>query len=143
MPYAVSIYARDMQVICPCAVSIYASDMPMLHHSPARHFPIAEVGTIGGGTSLTAQASCLDMLGVRGSNEVPGSNAQKLAKIICATVLAGEISLAAALTSGHLISAHMSLNRKVPAPPTRPAAGGPERSPSTQLRGQRVRRCVG
>lgn len=97
---------------------------------------------MGGGTSLAAQASCLDMLGVRGSADVPGSNAQKLAKIICATVMAGEISLAAALTSGHLISAHMSLNRKAAAPPARPAAGGPERSPSTQFRGQRVRRYV-
>ena len=62
------------------------------------------MGTIGGGTSLAAQSGCLEMLGVRGSSAVPGENARKLAKVICATVMAGEISLAAALTSGHLIS---------------------------------------
>ena len=28
--------------------------------------PSLEVGTVGGGTVLTAQSACLDMLGVRG-----------------------------------------------------------------------------
>jgi hypothetical protein len=63
-------------------------------------------------------------------------------QIICATVLAGEISLAAALTSGHLISAHMALNRKPVdvAPPAGVSAGGPERTPNAQSRGNRMRR---
>lgn len=74
--------------------------------------PSLEVGTVGGGTLLPAQAACLEMLGVRGANkENPGNNASKLARIICATVLAGELSLNAALASNHLISAHMDLNR--------------------------------
>lgn len=30
--------------------------------------PSIEIGTIGGGTQLPAQASCLDMLGVRGES---------------------------------------------------------------------------
>lgn len=32
--------------------------------------PCIEVGTIGGGTALPAQSSCLDMLGVKGSSNV-------------------------------------------------------------------------
>lgn len=73
--------------------------------------PCMEVGTVGGGTSLPAQKACLDMLGLAGSSGTPGENAQMLARIIASTVLAGEISLMAALASNHLVSAHMKLNR--------------------------------
>mmetsp|Transcript_41592 Transcript_41592/g.101029 ORF Transcript_41592/g.101029 Transcript_41592/m.101029 type:complete len:194 (+) Transcript_41592:70-651(+) len=74
--------------------------------------PSIECGTVGGGTGLAAQAACLKMLGCNGSSDIPGVNAQCLAKIICATVLCGELSLLAALSSNHLISAHLALNRK-------------------------------
>ncbi|KAF9321697.1 3-hydroxy-3-methylglutaryl-coenzyme A (HMG-CoA) reductase isozyme [Podila horticola] len=78
--------------------------------------PSIEVGTLGGGTSLPPQASMLDMLGVRGSHsETPGANAQRLARIICAGVMAGELSLCAALAAGHLVKAHMAHNRAQPA----------------------------
>ena len=74
--------------------------------------PCIEVGTVGGGTGLSAQRACLELLGVAGSNdENPGQNARDLARIIGATVLAGEISLMSALASNHLVSAHMKLNR--------------------------------
>ena len=46
------------------------------------------------------------------SDKMQGDNAKQLAQIICATVLAGEISLMSALASNHLVSAHMKLNRK-------------------------------
>lgn len=36
--------------------------------------PSIEIGTIGGGTQLPAQASCLDMLGVRGELVLDKSN---------------------------------------------------------------------
>lgn len=75
--------------------------------------PCLEVGTIGGGTILPGQKSMLAMLGVNGSNnENPGGNSSQLARIIAGTVMAGELSLMSALTSGHLISSHMKLNRK-------------------------------
>lgn len=75
--------------------------------------PSLEVGTIGGGTVLPAQKQCLEMLGVQGtSKDVPGTNAKQLASIIASSVLAGELSLNAALASNQLISAHMALNRK-------------------------------
>jgi len=74
--------------------------------------PSIECGTVGGGTSLPGQKACLGMLGVQGSSEVPGANAQMLARIVCATVLCGELSLLSALSSNHLISAHLALNRR-------------------------------
>ncbi len=74
--------------------------------------PVVEVGTVGGGTGLTAQKACLEMLGVAGANfENPGDNARELAKVVAGAVLAGEISLMSALASNHLVSAHMKLNR--------------------------------
>lgn len=52
------------------------------------------------------------MLGVQGSSpEQPGENARQLARVVCATVLAGELSLLAALASGHLVKSHMTHNR--------------------------------
>ncbi|KAL7320054.1 3-hydroxy-3-methylglutaryl-coenzyme A (HMG-CoA) reductase isozyme [Mucor circinelloides] len=80
--------------------------------------PSIEVGTIGGGTILPPQQAMLDMLGVRGPHPTePGKNAQRLARIICAAVMAGELSLCAALAAGHLVKAHMAHNRAAaPAP---------------------------
>lgn len=58
------------------------------------------------------QAAMLDMLGVRGANdENPGDNSRRLARIIGAGVLAGELSLCSALAAGHLVRAHMQHNR--------------------------------
>lgn len=88
--------------------------------------PSLEVGTVGGGTFLPAQSSCLDvstcthihnymylqMLGVKGSSIVKsGDNSSQLARIICATVLAGELSLLSALAAGHLVKSHLTMNR--------------------------------
>jgi hydroxymethylglutaryl-CoA reductase (NADPH) len=76
--------------------------------------PCIEVGTIGGGTILPPQAACLEMLGVSGSNaDSPGANAQRLARIICGTVMAAELSLMAALTTGDLVKSHLKHNRSV------------------------------
>eukprot|EP01114_Cavostelium_apophysatum_P019096 TRINITY_DN6051_c0_g1_i1.p1 TRINITY_DN6051_c0_g1~~TRINITY_DN6051_c0_g1_i1.p1 ORF type:complete len:569 (+),score=127.20 TRINITY_DN6051_c0_g1_i1:120-1826(+) len=75
--------------------------------------PSLEVGTIGGGTFLPAQSACLGILGVAGvSKETPGENSDRLAEIVSATVLAGELSLMAALSAGHLMRSHLALNRK-------------------------------
>lgn len=74
--------------------------------------PSIEVGTIGGGTILEAQSAMLEMLGVRGPHPTnPGENARQLARIVAAGVLAGELSLCAALAAGHLVKAHMAHNR--------------------------------
>ena len=74
--------------------------------------PSIEVGTLGGGTILEAQSAMLDMLGVKGSHATnPGENSRKLARIMAAGVLAGELSLCSALAAGHLVKAHMAHNR--------------------------------
>ncbi|KAG0130156.1 putative 3-hydroxy-3-methylglutaryl CoA reductase [Tuber indicum] len=75
--------------------------------------PSIEVGTIGGGTILEPQGAMLDLLGVRGAHQTnPGDNARKLARIVAAAVLAGELSLCSALAAGHLVKSHMAHNRK-------------------------------
>lgn len=71
--------------------------------------PCIEVGVVGGGTRLPAQASCIAGL----VGDAPeGKKAEMLARIVAATVLAGELSLLAALYTGSLVSAHLTLNRK-------------------------------
>ena len=87
--------------------------------------PSIEVGTIGGGTVLEPQSAMLDLLGVRGAHpEKPGDNARRLARIIGASVLAGELSLCSALAAGHLVRAHMAHNRSTV--PTRSATPVPD-----------------
>nr|XP_040053300.1 3-hydroxy-3-methylglutaryl-coenzyme A reductase-like [Gasterosteus aculeatus aculeatus]XP_040053301.1 3-hydroxy-3-methylglutaryl-coenzyme A reductase-like [Gasterosteus aculeatus aculeatus] len=74
--------------------------------------PSIELGTVGGGTNLAPQQACLQMLGVQGTSAgEPGDNARQLARVVCATVLAGELSLMAALAAGHLVKSHMVHNR--------------------------------
>ncbi|KAM7216561.1 3-hydroxy-3-methylglutaryl-coenzyme A reductase [Rhypophila decipiens] len=86
--------------------------------------PSIEVGTLGGGTILEPQAAMLDMLGVRGPHPTsPGENARRLARVVAAAVLAGELSLCSALAAGHLVKAHMQHNRS--APPTRSTTPAP------------------
>lgn len=64
------------------------------------------LGTVGGGTDLPSQSACLDILRLSG----PG-NAPALAEVCAALVLAGELSISAALASGHFTHAHQSLAR--------------------------------
>lgn len=87
--------------------------------------PSIEVGTVGGGTVLAPQQAVLELLGIRGAHPTsPGSNARRLARIIAAAVMAGELSLMSALAAGHLIRAHLQHNRSQPTTPaiTRPAS---------------------
>ena len=80
--------------------------------------PSLEVGTLGGGTILPAQKAALRMLGVQGAskadveiNDNVYSNAKQLAAIIGACVVAGELSLLSALSTGDLVKSHLKLNR--------------------------------
>ncbi|CAI7924335.1 unnamed protein product [Closterium sp. NIES-53] len=57
-------------------------------------------------------AAALALLGVKGAHKTqPGANAQQLARVVAAAVLAGELSLCSALASGHLVQAHLKYNR--------------------------------
>jgi hydroxymethylglutaryl-CoA reductase (NADPH) len=68
--------------------------------------PSLIVATYGGGTGLATQQECLQMLDCDG----PG-NVNKLAEIAAATVLAGEISLGAAISASDWVTSHESLGR--------------------------------
>lgn len=70
------------------------------------NMPDVPIATVGGGTSLATASEGLDILGVRGNG-----GARKFGEIIISTVLAGELSLMAALSAGHLARAHQQLGR--------------------------------
>lgn len=72
------------------------------------YLPSLMVGTVGGGTHLETQKEALSILGL---DKGKPSNALKLGQIIGAAVLAGELSLIAALSVGHLAEAHQKLGR--------------------------------
>lgn len=72
------------------------------------YLPSLMVGTIGGGTGLATQKEALAILGLGQGR--PGESLE-LAAIIGAAVLAGELSLMAALAAGHLVKAHEALGR--------------------------------
>ena len=86
-------------------VSIYMPDVPL--------------GAVGGGTGLQTQQDVLSLLGVELDPNEPGAAVMRLAEILGATVLAGELSLMGALSSHHLARAHHQLGR-----PNLPSSNG-------------------
>ncbi len=68
--------------------------------------PSLIVATHGGGTGLPTQRECLAVLGCAGRGSV-----HKLAEIIAGVALAGEISLAAAISSAEWVSSHEQYGR--------------------------------
>jgi hydroxymethylglutaryl-CoA reductase (NADPH) len=68
--------------------------------------PSLIVATYGGGTNLPTQRECLEVLGCVGKGKV-----NKLAEIIAGVALAGEISLAAAISSSDWVSSHEKYGR--------------------------------
>lgn len=65
------------------------------------YLPDVMLGTVGGGTDLPTQKEALSMVGTN-----------KIAEILGAVVLAGEISLLASLSEGSLVKAHKKLARR-------------------------------
>jgi hydroxymethylglutaryl-CoA reductase (NADPH) len=76
--------------------------------------PSLSVATVGGGTGWGTARECLEMLGCAGDGGAP-----KLAEIVAATLLAGELSMGAAIASGEFVAAHEAYGRNRPeeAPP--------------------------
>jgi len=68
--------------------------------------PSLIVATHGGGTGLPTQTECLEILGCRGKGKV-----YKLAEIIAAVALAGELSLGSAISSMDWVSSHERYGR--------------------------------
>ncbi len=73
--------------------------------------PNLVVGTVGGGTNLPTQSECLALLDCRGAG-----TAQKFAEIVAATLVAGELAIAAALANGRFIEAHRQNRQRAPRP---------------------------
>jgi hydroxymethylglutaryl-CoA reductase (NADPH) len=71
--------------------------------------PALIVATYGGGTGLPTQRECLELLGCYGAGRV-----RKLAEIVAATVLCGEVSLGAAVITDEWVAAHERLGRNRP-----------------------------
>ncbi len=68
--------------------------------------PSLIVATYGGGTNLPTQRECLEILGCYGRGQV-----YKLAEIVAGVALAGEISLASAISSSDWVSSHEQYGR--------------------------------
>ena len=67
------------------------------------------MATCGGGTGLPTQSESLQALDCLGVGKV-----HKFAEIVAGTVLAGEISLAAAISSLDWVSSHEQMGRNDP-----------------------------
>ena len=99
--------------------------------TPSSTLPPSDSGTVTGETSVYGEAEEGETTareiavetgpeplaptpegGASVSSCPPGTGARRLACVIGAAVLAGELSLLAALTTNDLVSAHMALNRK-------------------------------
>lgn len=68
--------------------------------------PSLIVATFGGGTGLPTQRECLEIIDCYGANRV-----NKLAEIMAAVVLAGDLSLSAAVMTDEWVSSHEQLGR--------------------------------
>src|SRR5215212_8773342 len=71
--------------------------------------PSLIVATYGGGTGLATQRECLELLGCYGTGKV-----NKLAEIVAATVLCGELSLGSAIVAEEWVEAHDLYGRNRP-----------------------------
>ena len=71
--------------------------------------PSLIVASYGGGTGLPTQRECLEMLGCYGAGK-----ADRLAEIVGAVVLAGDVSLGSAVLAGDWVSSHDRLGRNRP-----------------------------
>jgi Hydroxymethylglutaryl-CoA reductase len=65
------------------------------------------VGTVGGGTGLPTQKEALELMDCSRPEDVG-----KFAEVCCATALAGELSIGAAIAEGHFAAAHQAYGRK-------------------------------
>jgi hydroxymethylglutaryl-CoA reductase (NADPH) len=71
--------------------------------------PSLIVATYGGGTGLATQRECLELLGSYGKGKV-----RRLAEIVAATVLCGELSLGSAIVAEEWVAAHDLYGRNRP-----------------------------
>ncbi|MDX1998330.1 MAG: hydroxymethylglutaryl-CoA reductase [Thermoanaerobaculia bacterium] len=101
---------QDVANIVNSAVSITAfEEVGEGDLAASVELPALTVATVGGGTGVGTGRECLELLGCYGTGK-----AKRLAEIVAATVLAGEISLGAAIASGEFVAAHEEYGRNRP-----------------------------
>ncbi len=88
------------------AAIVYADLLPDNSYYYSITIPALIVGTFGGGTGLATQTECLSMLGCVGKDK-----AKKLAEIVAAVALCGELSLMSAIIGKHWVSSHEQYGR--------------------------------
>ena len=71
--------------------------------------PSLIVASYGGGTGLATQRECLELLGCYGQGK-----SDRLAEIVAAVVLAGDVSLGSAVLAGDWVTSHDRLGRNRP-----------------------------
>lgn len=104
-------FGQDMAYLAECAQVIVEARMVGPDElEVCLTIPSLIVGTVGGGTGLPGFKTTLSMVGCSG----PGK-ARKLAALIGAVILAGEISCATAQCAHEFVPAHESLGRNRPA----------------------------
>ncbi|RRJ84085.1 hydroxymethylglutaryl-CoA reductase [Aestuariirhabdus litorea] len=88
------------------AAVVYATLTPEGDYYFSITLPSLIVATHGGGTGLATQRECLQLMGCEGKGKV-----NKLAEIIGATVLCGELSLGSAVIAGDWVTSHEQYGR--------------------------------
>jgi hydroxymethylglutaryl-CoA reductase (NADPH) len=88
------------------AAFVYTELRPNGDYYYAITIPSLIVATYGGGTALPTQRECLELMGCYGAGKV-----RKLAEIVAATVLCGELSLGSAIVAEEWVAAHDILGR--------------------------------
>lgn len=88
---------------------VYSDLLPSGDYYFSVTIPSLIVASYGGGTGLPTQRECLAMMDCYGHGK-----AHKLAEIIAATVLCGELSLASAIVSDQWVSSHDQYGRNRP-----------------------------
>jgi hydroxymethylglutaryl-CoA reductase (NADPH) len=91
------------------AAFVYAEQRPNGDYYYSVTIPSLIVASYGGGTALPTQRECLEILGCYGTGKV-----NKLAEIVAATVLCGELSLGAAIVAEDWVHAHDLFGRNRP-----------------------------
>jgi hydroxymethylglutaryl-CoA reductase (NADPH) len=90
-----------------CAVTIFEPHPEGLYVSVT--LSALSVATVGGGTGLPTPREALRIMECNGAGK-----ASKLAEIVAATVLGGEVSMGAAIASGEFVGAHELYGRNRP-----------------------------
>jgi hydroxymethylglutaryl-CoA reductase (NADPH) len=90
-----------------CAITVFEPHAEGLYVSTT--LPALSVATVGGGTGLPTQSEALRMMDCLGAGKAP-----RLAEIVAATILGGEISMGAAIASREFAGAHERYGRNRP-----------------------------